>query len=925
MKKWMLVILLTILFATPLLADTHVSSTCGYSDVLSAYTAASNGDTVTVPAGSCDWGASTLSVSKQITIIGAGSGESSTCNAETSTCITGTSRIFNITVGSSETYALRISGIYFATSYSRVFDITGGASGWRINGNYFYFNGATGKAVIGITANSSSHTLYGLLDGNVFKNVYLYFSGGSTAADNSWKAAPQWGTNNAVFVENNHFDHSDRSLVSVAIDSQNGGRFTVRYNIFDNVYIMAHAFQQASVRGARSYEIYNNYFRNTFSTSVSAPYYAYFRAGSAVVTRNKVAGGWSWNPGSSLGHVGLDNRRSWFDSYTDGTLGRCDGTNTLDMNIDPNPATSVKDGYRCADQPGAGTQEGTYNQNPTYALDPIYVWGNSSARICKTGTDAFKTCASNGDCANSDCIIAPTQINQVTVYNNTNNSPKHLVAGREWYDTVTGSNERQEYTPYTCPHPLAGEGTCDPDVAGTVGYSIGLAPDETPPVISNQTPTGQQACTGDDEQVEIGVTTDESATCKYDTSDVAYASMANTFSSTGGTTHTQTVTSDCSSSPLYYVRCMDEAENVNTVSAQISYQMASDEDTTPPTLSARALGTDGRTITLTASEAIVYGSGGSAGWTVATDAETEISVVYVSGSGTASIVLQTDRIVLSTETITLSYTQPSDGWEDQAGNDLATIEDAAITNGSSHSGASDGTQLWADEVYAVGGVAGDSQAPGERGVRFKSTQAGKITHIKFYKQVEDTGTHVVNVWADNGANLATQTVTGETESGLQTVELDTPVEILPDTYYIVSYFTPTGKVYRSVGYFSAEFTSSTFTVPEYGGRYAFGSSTRFPNSTQPNNLWLDFEFAPGYVVTPSLTGTGGTISGSRVGLEDEQPTVTVTLRSGHRIKSVGGTCGGSGSLSGYTYTYTPTALSEDCTVEVEVEAIPLLN
>lgn len=57
----------------------------------------------------------------------------------------------------------------------------------------------------------------------------------------------------------------------------------------------------------------------------------------------------------------------------------------------------------------------------------------------------------------------------------------------------------------------------------------------------------------------LGLTTFSDATCKYDlSSGVAYSSMANTFSTTGETTHTQTITGLINGQDIpYYIKCTD--------------------------------------------------------------------------------------------------------------------------------------------------------------------------------------------------------------------------------------------------------------------------------------------------------------------------------------------------------------------------------
>jgi len=102
--------------------------------------------------------------------------------------------------------------------------------------------------------------------------------------------------------------------------------------------------------------------------------------------------------------------------------------------------------------------------------------------------------------------------------------------------------------------------------------------DTTPPVISNPLPSGEQAY--GTTSVTLQVTTNEAATCRYHTSDVAYASMGSTFGSTGGTTHRQTGFSVVNGqSYTRYVRCIDGTGNANTASTAINFSVAASAPT----------------------------------------------------------------------------------------------------------------------------------------------------------------------------------------------------------------------------------------------------------------------------------------------------------------------------------------------------------
>lgn len=99
-------------------------------------------------------------------------------------------------------------------------------------------------------------------------------------------------------------------------------------------------------------------------------------------------------------------------------------------------------------------------------------------------------------------------------------------------------------------------------------------PDSTPPSRSSGSPSGAQAA--GTTQVTIALTTDESATCKYGTTaNTAYAAIANTFTTTGGTSHTQTITSLSNGTTYtYYARCTD-GSNANSDDYVISFSVSS--------------------------------------------------------------------------------------------------------------------------------------------------------------------------------------------------------------------------------------------------------------------------------------------------------------------------------------------------------------
>jgi len=105
---------------------------------------------------------------------------------------------------------------------------------------------------------------------------------------------------------------------------------------------------------------------------------------------------------------------------------------------------------------------------------------------------------------------------------------------------------------------------------------IGAFEFQSGPIRTAPYPTSQQACGSDPQTVEMGLTTAANADCKYDTDgNEAYADMANTFSTTGTTSHSQDVSQVCDGSTVYYVRCTD-GTYTNLTDLEITVDVASE-------------------------------------------------------------------------------------------------------------------------------------------------------------------------------------------------------------------------------------------------------------------------------------------------------------------------------------------------------------
>jgi hypothetical protein len=138
----------------------------------------------------------------------------------------------------------------------------------------------------------------------------------------------------------------------------------------------------------------------------------------------------------------------------------------------------------------------------------------------------------------------------------------------------------------------------------------------------------------------------------------------------------------------------------------------------------------------------------------------------------------------------------------------------------------------------------------ELGMKFRASQNGYITAIRFYKSSQNTGTHTGSLWSASGTVLGRVTFASETVSGWQEATLATPIAVTAGTVYVVSYHTP-------VGYYSA--TSSYFTSTgvdkgplralqngESGGNglYRYGANAFPTESYNGSNYWVDVVFTP---------------------------------------------------------------------------------
>jgi hypothetical protein len=178
----------------------------------------------------------------------------------------------------------------------------------------------------------------------------------------------------------------------------------------------------------------------------------------------------------------------------------------------------------------------------------------------------------------------------------------------------------------------------------------------------------------------------------------------------------------------------------------------------------------------------------------------------------------------------------------------------------------------------------DNQGSITTGIKFRSTQAGYITAIRYYKGSGTTGTRSGHLFNSGGTLLASVTFTGETSSGWQQMSLSSPVSISANTTYIVSYYNPDGYYTYTPSpeaqSLSTAKTNGPLTALAGGtdgpnGLYDYGlTATVAPSSNYGSpNYWVDVVFTTD-ITAPTVSSVTPVNNTTNVAVSS---TVTATL------------------------------------------------
>ena len=140
----------------------------------------------------------------------------------------------------------------------------------------------------------------------------------------------------------------------------------------------------------------------------------------------------------------------------------------------------------------------------------------------------------------------------------------------------------------------------------------------------------------------------------------------------------------------------------------------------------------------------------------------------------------------------------------------------------------------------------DNQAI-EVGMQFITSMSGYVTGVRFFKSLNNTGTHVGHLWDTKGNLLASVAFTDETPSGWQAAYFPSPVAVEAHAAYVISYNAPNGNYAADSGSFTNALSSPPLVgLPDGAngpnGVYQYGSG-QFPTTgAAATNFWVDVVF-----------------------------------------------------------------------------------
>src|SRR6266436_3333249 len=284
MRKWLTLIALVSVSSNNASAATINAADTSAAAVQTAIKFASDGDTVTIPAGTGSW-TTTVTCSKSIVIQGAGIDQTIITDH-----VPRTKPNFGIEFSFTGSGTWRLTG--FTIKYGTVTDmgshgsinVPGSSHAFRID--HVKFNDVYNRGI------ETTGDLWGVIDHCTFSTSrgavgiqigHFSWQGVGSHGDNSWAQPTNLGTSQFIFVEDNIY-LCTAAGVQDFVDGAGGSRYVVRHNTTTNGSIGGgHGTDSTGrTRSVRVFEIYNN----TMNATSSFPMASYMRGGTGVIYSN---------------------------------------------------------------------------------------------------------------------------------------------------------------------------------------------------------------------------------------------------------------------------------------------------------------------------------------------------------------------------------------------------------------------------------------------------------------------------------------------------------------------------------------------------------------------------------------------------------------------------------------------------------------
>jgi hypothetical protein len=430
-KIYLFIIFCVMQFCVPITeiyAATRAAASASYSDVSSAVTSASSGDTVVVPAGSATWNSS-LTITKGIILNGAGVGQ---------TVITG-GIDYSPTVGEASKI-FELSGFTFQGTktqfHSSAPDSSTPVTGIKVHNNRF-----TGCSTSSCRAVILPGLVAGVFYSNTFDNNMIAVS---SLFANYW-ANVQWdstlGGPNYVYFEDNTFNNG----AAGGWTSENGqsGRIAFRHNTITQTCSQCEVFDMHGEQSTGGWTISSEIYHNTITANGNRV--VFHRGGQALIANNTINSGalqfteyyaWGGNGVCKAYPIGMNSSESYCSSINGTTCVKEQVHNSFYFH-NLVGGSVVNPSWMSNTNTCGGTPSSYIQQNREYWL-PSY--GVESALPA--------TCTADGN----------------TYYGTTDTD--------KIYKCTSTNNWTVHYAPYIYPHPLRGAGSATSTLSPPTGLML---------------------------------------------------------------------------------------------------------------------------------------------------------------------------------------------------------------------------------------------------------------------------------------------------------------------------------------------------------------------------------------------------------------------------------------------------------------------